>query len=442
VIRAVEAIAAGGTVIVTDDAERENEGDLVMAADAVTPEAIAFMAVQGRGLVCLALEPARLGVLDLAPMVPDAVCETNFTVSIDLDVPGSTGISAADRARTIRRAVDPAVVAGDFRRPGHVFPLRYTPGGVLARRGHTEASVDLARLAGRAPAGVICEIMNDDGPMTRGADLDRFAERHGLPIVSIAELADHLRDAPRIPGSALLPGRGAGRDDRRLSAPTPAMPARAARRAPAGAIERVVETVLPTRFGLWRTVGFRSDDGLEYVALLLGDPAADDERPLVRVHSECLTGDALGSQRCDCGRQLELAMEQISAAGCGAVVYVRGHEGRGIGLLPKLQAYALQDGGLDTVDANLQLGYDVDARSYAGAAAVLLSLGIRRVRILTNNPAKVAALRDAGIAVACRLPLVVPASPDNLRYLTAKRSRLGHELMATTPGDASCASTA
>jgi 3,4-dihydroxy 2-butanone 4-phosphate synthase/GTP cyclohydrolase II len=442
VARAVEAIAAGGAVIVTDDADRENEGDLVMAADAVTPEAIAFMAVQGRGLICLALEPARCAALDLAPMVGGASHETNFTVSVDCDVAGSTGISAADRARTIRRAVDPTAVAADFRRPGHVFPLRYTPGGVLARRGHTEASVDLARLAGRTPAGVICEIMNDDGTMARGADLAAFAERHGLPIVSIAELADHLRERRRIPGSPLRPGTVVGCDERRASAQTPAMPDPAAPPMATGGIERVVDTVLPTRFGRWRTVGFRSDDGLEYVALLLGEPAADG-RPLVRIHSECLTGDALGSERCDCGRQLELAMEQISAARCGAVVYVRGHEGRGIGLLPKLQAYALQDGGLDTVDANLHLGYDVDARSYRGAAAVLLSLGIRRVRLLTNNPDKVAALRDAGITVAGRLPLVVPTSPDNLRYLTAKRARLGHELSAPAPADTtSCASTA
>jgi 3,4-dihydroxy 2-butanone 4-phosphate synthase/GTP cyclohydrolase II len=380
------------------------------------------MAVQGRGLICLALEPARCAALDLAPMVGGAGHETNFTVSVDLDVPGSTGISATDRARTIRRAVDPAAVATDFRRPGHVFPLRYSPGGVLARRGHTEASVDLARLAGRAPAGVICEIMNDDGTMARGADLAAFAERHGLPIVSIAEVADHLRERRRLPGS-------------------PAMPDPAAPPTAMGGIERVVDTVLPTRFGRWRTVGFRSDDGLEYVALLLGEPAGDD-RALVRIHSECLTGDALGSERCDCGRQLELAMEQISAARCGAVVYVRGHEGRGIGLLPKLQAYALQDGGLDTVDANLYLGYDVDARSYCGAAAVLLSLGIRRVRLLTNNPDKVTALRDAGITVAGRLPLVVPTSPDNLRYLTAKRARLGHELSAPATAEAPCASSA
>jgi 3,4-dihydroxy 2-butanone 4-phosphate synthase/GTP cyclohydrolase II len=452
VARAVEAIAAGGAVIVTDDADRENEGDLVMAADAVTPEAIAFMAVQGRGLICLALEPARCAALDLAPMVGGAGHETNFTVSVDLDVAGSTGISAADRARTIRRAVDPTAAAADFRRPGHVFPLRYTPGGVLARRGHTEASVDLARLAGRTPAGVICEIMNDDGTMARGADLAVFAERHKLPIVSIAELAHHLRERRRRPGSPLRSGTVVGRDERRASAQTPAiapgfgvspeMPYPAAPPMATGGIERVVDTVLPTRFGRWRTVGFRSDDGLEYVALLLGEPDGD-ERPLVRIHSECLTGDALGSERCDCGRQLALAMEQISAARCGVVVYVRGHEGRGIGLLPKLQAYALQDGGLDTVDANLHLGYDVDARSYRGAAAVLLSLGIRRVRLLTNNPDKVAALRDAGITVAGRLPLVVPTSPDNLRYLTAKRARLGHELSVTAPADTtSCASTA
>lgn len=397
---ALAAIRRGDPVIVTDDADRENEGDLVIAADAVSAEVIAFMAVHCRGLICLAMEPARLDELALGPMVPGAVAETNFAVSFDFDEPGSTGISAQDRARTIRAAVDPGATVADFRRPGHVFPLRYTPGGVLARRGHTEASVDLARLAGRAPAGVICEILNDDGTMARGDDLLAFAARHDLPIISIAELADHLRTVELQPTPV-------------VASPAP--------------VVRVVDTVLPSRFGTWRTTGFRGADGLEYVALHAGE-LAGDEPTLVRLHSECLTGDALGSRRCDCGEQLEMAMERISAEGAGVIVYIRGHEGRGIGLLPKLQAYALQDLGRDTVDANLELGYQSDARSYPGAAEVLRLLGVRRVRLLTNNARKVAGLTAAGIAVEQRIPLCTVPYSSNLRYLDTKRTRLGHAL--------------
>jgi 3,4-dihydroxy 2-butanone 4-phosphate synthase/GTP cyclohydrolase II len=362
------------------------------------------MAVRCRGLICLALEPQRLDDLDIGMMVSGAKAETNFTVSIDLDVPGSTGISAADRARTIRRAINPNAMPTDFRRPGHVFPLWYTPGGVLARRGHTEASIDLARFAGRAPAAVICEIMNDDGTMVRGTQVHRFAERHGFHVVSIAELVEFARRGEEV-------------------AEEPA----------AVLVEQLATTTLPTQQGRWKTTGYRDSDGLEYVVLTMGERS--DGRPsLVRIHSECLTGDALGSERCDCGRQLARAKELISEEGSGTIVYVRGHEGRGIGLLPKLAAYALQDGGLDTVDANLELGFEVDARSYRGAAAVLLHLGIRRVRLLTNNSRKVEALVADGIDVVRREPLVVPLSTENVAYLSSKRRRLDHHL--PEPGSA------
>jgi 3,4-dihydroxy 2-butanone 4-phosphate synthase/GTP cyclohydrolase II len=347
------------------------------------------------------MEPRRLDALELAPMVAGGGAETNFAISIDLDVPGSTGISAADRAATIRRAVDASSAASDFRRPGHVFPLRYTPGGVLARRGHTEASVDLARLAGRTPAGVICEILNDDGTMARGAVLRSFAEWYGLPMISVAELADHLR---AIPQWAYRPDAGGD-----------------------AVVRLAAETVLPSRYGDWRTFGFRGDDGLEYVVLVRGNPGAAGPA-LVRLHSECLTGDALGSARCDCGEQLQMSMRQISDEGAGAVVYIRGHEGRGIGLLPKLRAYALQDQGLDTVDANLALGYRSDSREYAGAAAVLRTLGLGRVRLLTNNARKVTGLRDNGIDVTERIPLITTPSSDNLHYLWTKQTRMGHAL--------------
>ncbi|HTK60855.1 MAG TPA: 3,4-dihydroxy-2-butanone-4-phosphate synthase [Pseudonocardia sp.] len=404
--RALDAIRRGETIIVTDDADRENEGDLVIAADAVTPQSIAFMAVHGRGLICLSLEPERLDALGIGPMVPGPGAETNFAVSIDFEEAGSTGISAADRARTILHTLDDGARPGDFRRPGHVFPLRYTRGGVLARRGHTEASVDLARLAGRAPAGVICEILNDDGTLARGADLVAFADRHGLEMTSVAEIAEYLAER-----TAQLPAA-----------------ADASRAVPPGAeVSLVATTVLPSRYGTWRTHGFRGSDDLEYVVISMGEPELA-QPALVRLHSECLTGDALGSVRCDCGDQLETAMQRIAEEGVGAIVYIRGHEGRGIGLLPKLQAYALQDEGWDTVDANLALGYRSDARTYPGAAAVLRELGINSVRLLTNNVEKVSGLGDNGIEVAQRIPLISTPSAANLRYLMTKRNRMGHQL--------------
>ena len=400
---AIAAIARGLPILVTDDRDRENEADLVIAADAVDAANIAFMAIECRGLICLAMEPERLEKLELGLMVPDSVAETNFTVSIDLDVPGTTGISAYDRAATIRRAVDVSANPRDFRRPGHVFPLRYTPGGVLARRGHTEASVDLARLAGRTPAAVICEVMNDDGTMANGTAVQRFADRYCLKIVSIEEIVEFIVEN----GLDELGLRS--HHDKALE------------------VEMVVRTSLPTRFGRWHTTGFRSSDGLEYVVMTLGNENHIDPQ-LVRVHSECLTGDALGSQRCDCGDQLTMAMQQIASEGQGAVVYVRGHEGRGIGLLPKLQAYALQDRGLDTVDANLELGYQVDAREYEGVAEVLRAMDIRSVKLLTNNPRKVEALVENGISVAAQIPLVTPTTVDNYAYMSTKRSRLEHLL--------------
>jgi 3,4-dihydroxy 2-butanone 4-phosphate synthase/GTP cyclohydrolase II len=394
---ALQAIARSDMVVVIDDPSRENEGDLVMAADAVTADAINFMVKHGRGLVCLPMEPAVLDRLRIGPMVgtPRDGNETNFTVSIDLAVPGSTGISAADRARTIRTAVAPDARPADFRRPGHVFPLRYADGGVLARRGHTEAAVDLARLAGRAPAGVICEIMADDGTMASGDALVAFADAHGLPIVTIEDLVHHVR--------------------RRQPAPA----------TPRALVRRCVETQLPTRVGRWRAVGYETADGTEQLALVLGEPGRDGP-PLVRVHSECLTGDVLQSRRCDCGDQLESAMVRIARAGAGVVVYLRGQEGRGIGLVDKLFAYALQDQGLDTVDANLELGLPVDARSYRAAAAILADLGLDEVRLLTNNPEKVRALEEDGIAVVERIPIAGAVNLHNQRYLETKRARMGH----------------
>lgn len=402
---AVDTIARGGMVVVVDDPGRENEGDLVMAADAATPDAINFMATHGRGLICLPMDGELLDRLAIGPMVTDshAPAETNFTVSIDLDIPESTGISAFDRARTIRAAVVDDAKPEDFRRPGHVFPLRAVESGVLGRRGHTEAVVDLARLAGRRPAGVICEIMADDGTMARGAVLTSFAAAYGLPILTIDELVEYRREDP-----------DAARRVLRTVEPRPT------------GVRRCVETEMPTRYGRWRAVGYKLlDDDSEQIALVLGEPEKH-AAPLVRVHSECLTGDVFRSNRCDCGQQLEAAMRRIADEGVGAVVYVRGHEGRGIGLVDKLCAYAMQDRGLDTVDANIELGLPVDARSYSAAAAMLADLGLDRIRLLTNNPSKIAALERDGIRVAERVGLPAIVTGDNATYLATKRRRLGH----------------
>jgi 3,4-dihydroxy 2-butanone 4-phosphate synthase/GTP cyclohydrolase II len=316
---------------------------------------------------------------------------TAFTLSVDARAGVTTGISAADRATTIARLVDPATTAQDLVRPGHVFPLRYAEGGVLRRPGHTEAAVDLARLAGLPPAGVLAEVVNDDGTMARLPELREFANAHDLALISIEQLVEYRR-----------------RTERQLT--------------------REAQTRLPNAFGLWQAYGYRHQiDGTEYVALVLGD-VADGTDVLTRLHSECLTGDVFGSLRCDCGAQLEAAMAAIAAEGRGVVVYLRGHEGRGVGLLSKLRAYELQDGGADTVDANLELGLPADAREYSAGAQILADLGVRSVRLLTNNPAKVSGLIDGGVDITARVPLTAAVTPYNLRYLTTKRDKLGHQI--------------
>jgi 3,4-dihydroxy 2-butanone 4-phosphate synthase/GTP cyclohydrolase II len=398
--RAVAEFAAGRPVVVVDDADRENEGDLVMAAELVTPELIAFMMSECRGLICVPMDGDDLDRLDLPQMVEknSESMATAFTVPVDATAAHgvTTGISAADRAATIRLLADPAATAGDFARPGHVFPLRARPGGVLVRPGHTEAGVDLARLAGLRPAAVVVEIAGEDGTMLRLPQLRVFARRHRLPIISIADLIAHRR--------------ATGED------------------AAAPAVVREAAVALPTDHGEFTAYGYRSAaDGVEHIALVAGD-LGDGEDVLVRVHSECLTGDVLGSQRCDCGPQLRASMDRIRAEGRGVVLYLRGHEGRGIGLLPKLRAYALQEAGRDTLDANLELGLPADARDYAAGARVLLDLGVRSVRLLTNNPDKADALLRHGLRVTGREPVPVPPGRHNLRYLRTKRDRMGHDL--------------
>ncbi len=403
--RAIKDIADGRPVIVVDDADRENEGDIVFAASKATPELLAFTIRYGRGLICVPMLGPDLDRLQVPQMTNQNQERhgTAFTVSVDARRGITTGISAADRARTIRLLASSASGPGDLVRPGHVFPLRYAEGGVLRRRGHTEAAVDLATLAGLPPAGVVCEVINDDGTMMRLPALRKFADEHGLALITIEQLIEHRRRTERL-------------------------------------VTRVAETTIPNAYGQWRAYGYRSSvDGTEHVALVLGDlDAAGGDDVLTRVHSECLTGDVFGSQRCDCGAQLDAAMAKIAAHGRGVVLYLRGHEGRGIGLVSKLQAYELQDSGADTVDANLELGLPVDAREYSVAAQLLDDLGVRSVRLLTNNPAKVEALADCGFGVT-RIPLPPLTTPHNLRYLTTKRDRLGHQLEALDAGAASAA---
>lgn len=395
--QAVTVIRDGGMVIVVDDDDRENEGDLVMAADAADVTSLAFMVNHTSGVVCVPMLGEELQRLRIPMMVTrnEDPKGTAYTVSVDAREGVTTGISAGDRARTIRVLADPASSPDDIGRPGHVFPLRYQPGGVLRRPGHTEAAVDLARLAGRASAGVIAELVNVDGSMQRLPDLERFAAEHGLLIVSIADLVAHRRRTETI-------------------------------------VERVVETTLPTPYGEWRVVGYRSTvDEHEHVAMVLGavDGAVD---VMVRMHSECLTGDVFRSLRCDCGAQLDLAMSRIAAEGRGVIVYLRGHEGRGIGLLDKLRAYRLQDGGADTVDANLELGLPADARDYGTGASILVDLGLHTIRLLTNNPIKRVALGGFGLIVTERVGLQVTPNARNAVYLATKAARFGHEL---APGD-------
>ncbi len=389
----VAAIAAGQMVVLVDAPDRENEGDLVVAADQVTPEQINFMATHGRGLICCAVPRSRLDALGIGPMVDngDDPLGTAFHVSVDHARETTTGISATDRAATIRALAADGSVASDFRRPGHVFPLASVPGGVLKREGHTEASVELARLAGRAPAAVICEIAREDGEMARLPELLAFAWTHGLLVGSIRDLVAY-------------------------------------RSRTEFHVERVGEAEMPLDAGGFRIAGYRDTrDRREHIALIHGDPSRAGE-VLVRIHSECLTGDVLGSRRCDCGRQLDLALQQLAAAESGVLVYLRGHEGRGIGLLEKLGAYALQDRGFDTVDANLALGHPVDARTYEVGAAILDDLGVGRVRLLTNNPDKRKALEMHGIDVIEQCPLVAEPREESARYLAVKARRLGHAL--------------
>ncbi|MGW4239680.1 bifunctional 3,4-dihydroxy-2-butanone-4-phosphate synthase/GTP cyclohydrolase II [Streptomyces sp. NPDC004749] len=393
--QAVRDIAAGRPVVVVDDEDRENEGDLVVAAEKVTPEIVAFMMSECRGLICAPMEGAELDRLDLPQMVGRNTesLRTAFTVSVDAGPAHgvTTGISAADRATTLRLLASGAAEASDLVRPGHVFPLRARSGGVLARNGHTEAAVDLARLAGLRPAGAIVEIAGEDGVMLRLPELVPFARKHGLSIISIEDLIAYRRGAE----------------------PT---------------VRREAEVRLPTAHGAFTAYGYRSTvDGVEHVALVHGD-LGDGEDVLVRVHSECLTGDIFASQRCDCGPQLEESMRRVAAAGRGVVVYLRGHEGRGIGLLSKLRAYELQERGHDTLDANLELGLPADARDYAAGARILSDLGVRSLRLLTNNPDKTAALLRHGLRVTGREPMPVQAGEHNLRYLRTKRDRMGHDL--------------
>jgi 3,4-dihydroxy 2-butanone 4-phosphate synthase/GTP cyclohydrolase II len=411
--QAIADIAAGRPVVVVDDADRENEGDLIVAAEKATPEIVAFMMSECRGLICAPMEGAALDRLELPQMVRDNTesMTTAFTVSVDAGRAHgvTTGISAADRATTLRLLADATAIPGDFARPGHIFPLRARPGGVLERDGHTEAGVDLARLAGLTPAAAIVEIADEHGVMLRLPDLVPFARRHGLSIISIEDLIAYRR-ATGAAGPA---------------APAAGPVTRAA--APLAAVRREAATALPTSYGNLRAYGYRAPDGVEHIAVVAGEIGTGED-VLVRVHSECLTGDVLGSLRCDCGPQLHAALERIAAAGRGVVVYLRGHEGRGIGLLSKLRAYQLQELGRDTLDANLELGLPADARDYSAAAQILTDLGVRSLRLLTNNPDKSVALTAHGLRVHGREPMAVDAGEHNLRYLRTKRDRMGHDL--------------
>lgn len=385
------AIGRGEMVIMVDDADRENEGDLILAAEKATADQVRFMLRHTSGIVCVSMLGERLDELKLPMMVARNTEEfrTAFTVSVDAAEGVTTGISARDRALTISLLADSNTQAADLARPGHVYPLRYEPGGVLKRAGHTEAAVDLASLAGLYPAGALAEVMNDDGSVARLPDLVRFGGQHGILIGTIADLIAHRRQEARL-------------------------------------IERVGETRLPTRHGEFRAFGYRSVvDDHQHVALVAGE-VGEGRDILVRVHSECLTGDVFGSQRCDCGEQLDQALGKISEEGRGVVLYIRGHEGRGVGLVNKLLAYELQDGGRDTVDANVALGLPVDARDYGVGSQILYDLGVRTMRLMTNNPTKRAGIAGYGLEIVERVPLVTVANPHNRRYLDTKATRMGH----------------
>ena len=389
---AIAATRAGRMLIVVDDEDRENEGDLTMAASAITPDAINFMAKHGRGLICLAMPPARLEALEIPLEVSNNAArrDTAFCVSIDAHDGTSTGISAADRARTVHVAIDPASKPGDLARPGHVFPLRARPGGVLVRAGHTEAAVDLARIAGLESAGVICEIMNEDGSMARVPELAKFAKKHDLLMITIADLIEYRMHTERL-------------------------------------VKRAATAALPTERGEFQIVAYENEvDNETHVALVCGE-IGDGRDVLVRVHSKCLTGDVFHSARCDCGDQLDTAMARIAAEGRGVLLYLN-QEGRGIGLANKVRAYALQDGGLDTVEANERLGFKADQRDYGIGAQILCELGIRTMRLLTNNPRKFVGLQGYGLEVSGTVPLEIPAHDGTRKYLKTKKDKLGHRL--------------
>jgi 3,4-dihydroxy 2-butanone 4-phosphate synthase / GTP cyclohydrolase II len=390
---AVEAIGRGEIVVVVDDEDRENEADLIMAAESATAENIGFFVRHTSGLICVPMTGDRLDELDIPLMVKDNTesQRTAFTYSVDYRHGTSTGISAADRAATIRALIDPASRADDFNRPGHIFPLRYREGGVLKRAGHTEAAVDLARMAGLAPAGVLCEIVNADGTMARVPDLTRFCQEHDLLMITIADLVRYRRQGEKL-------------------------------------VRRIAEARIPTDWGDFTCYAYESLlDGEVHLAMVKG-AVQGEESVLVRVHSECLTGDVFGSLRCDCGVQLEAAMQKIDEEGMGVVLYLRGHEGRGIGIGNKLLAYQLQERGHDTVDANLALGLPVDSREYGIGAQILVDLGITTMRLMTNNQAKYGGLEGYGLEIVERMPLEVVPNPENIGYLRTKRERMGHML--------------
>ncbi|MCL4472547.1 MAG: bifunctional 3,4-dihydroxy-2-butanone-4-phosphate synthase/GTP cyclohydrolase II [Actinobacteria bacterium] len=389
---AIEDIKAGKMVVVCDDEDRENEGDLTLAAQFATPEAINFMAMYGRGLICLAMTPEKCVELDLPQMVQnnEATFSTAFTVSVEARHGVTTGISAADRAHTIQTAIKPGAVSNDLVQPGHVFPLRAKPGGVLERTGQTEAAVDLARLAGLEPAGVICEIMNEDGTMSRVPDLVPYCKKHDLKIVTVADLIKYRRKNEKL-------------------------------------VERVAEARLPTRYGDFRAIGYRSIlDGEEHVALVKGDVEGAED-VLIRVHSECLTGDVFHSMRCDCGEQLNHALRMIEEEGKGVLLYMS-QEGRGIGILNKLRAYELQERGRDTVEANEELGFPADLRDYGIGAQILVDLGLTTIRQMTNNPKKLKGLEGYGLKIVERVPIEMPPQCENVAYLATKKAKMGHIL--------------